>query len=309
MSGMALALFRKHPMKKLDAQLATLIARRETLDEHLRRAQVAADEARKALQGHYLDADLADSKASRALQVRVGETESTVSAIEAAIASLLSTIAETETKIAADRDAAARKVASDAIAADAKTVEAKLEPALAQMRELAAAFDKLAGTSFEAGAVGRFLLDASNQVEFACGAVLADAMASTHRIVAGEMRIPPAPEAPAPVAVIQRPETLTIFFIRPSKWIDADGNQRKTPAFFDIELPAEQARKALKLGAAVEVDNEIRRKQHGQHQATHPQSHLCVDIDNASDLTLAEPAPPTVFQHTTRPTYQARFTQ
>lgn len=305
-----MALFRKNPMKKLDPQLAALTVRRETLDEHLRRAQVSADEARQALQAHYLDADLTDSKASRALQSRVGETESTVNAIEAALASLLKSISELETQIAADRDTAARKVASDKVAIDAETVKTKLEPALAQMRELAAAFERLAPVSFESGAVGRFLLDAAVQTEFAAGAVLGDALASAHRIVSGDQRIPATPDVPALVEVLPpKPETKTIFFVRASKWVDADGNVRKSAAFFDCELPIALAKKALALQAAVEVTDPIRRKQHGQHAASHPQSHLCVDIDNASDLTLTEPAPPPKFEHVHRETYQARFTQ
>lgn len=294
----------------LDAQLAALVARQAKLFEHLRVAQIARDNAVEDRRRHLIDGDLEDSETAGRLQARVSEGESAVSGIEAAVASLATTISELETKIAADRDAAARKIASDAIAADVKVVETKLEPALALMRELAAAFEKLAPTSFESGAVGRFLFDASNQVEFACGAVLADAMASTHRIVSGDQRIPAAPEAPASVAALPpRPETLTVFFTRPSKWVDLDGNLRKSPAWFDVELPIALAKKALKLGAAVEVTDPVRRKHHGQHEATHPKSHLCVDIDNASDLTLTEPAPPPKFEHVHRETYHARFTQ
>jgi hypothetical protein len=103
------------------------------------------------------------------------------------------------------------------------------------------------------------------------------------------------------------PQTKLVFLVRASKWLDHDGNQRKSAAYFDATMPVATAAKAIKLGAAVELTDAQRRLHGGKHEASHPPLHRCVDIDNAISLELHEAAPDPVFISTSRTPYKASF--
>ena len=115
----------------------------------------------------------------------------------------------------------------------------------------------------------------------------------------------PSTDAIVPVKPPAPPTTMSVFLVRHS---NNDGNQRKSCAFVDIEVPLAVGERALRVGAAVAMNDPARKAQHGRHQLSHPQPHTCVDLDIAEDLELTEPAPAPVFRHVHRASYKASFT-
>jgi hypothetical protein len=56
-----------------------------------------------------------------------------------------------------------------------------------------------------------------------------------------------------------------IFCTRAVKWRDLSGSQRASAKFFDIEVPNDTATHALAIGAAVRVDDPLRRENNGRY--------------------------------------------
>lgn len=175
-------------MQQLQSQLTAAVLRRDKLREHLRAARTACDIATKDRQAHLLDGDLADRKAASALQARVGETESTVSGIEAALTVLEGNIDGIEQKIQDERARLERKAAAAALANYVAAVEKIIEPCLESMRALAGAVERLG--PYEPVAVASFLHRTSGEVETAVSMLLVDAARSIPAIEIGTLPIP-----------------------------------------------------------------------------------------------------------------------
>lgn len=106
-------------MEKLEAELASLRARAETLNSRHAAADAESFDAKSKLQRHHLEADLnADDKARTKLEAAVAACAMTRDGYADALAEVQTKIADAEQKLAAERSAVERKVASEKLARD-----------------------------------------------------------------------------------------------------------------------------------------------------------------------------------------------
>jgi hypothetical protein len=101
-----------------------------------------------------------------------------------------------------------------------------------------------------------------------------------NKLAKAEMPVP----APPPAKVAPKvPEQLTrVFATRAVRWRDADGSERCSGKFLDIDISAAQAERALASGAALPLDHPERKRNLGSWPG-HVSINNCYDLDAAPD--------------------------
>ncbi|OJY10334.1 MAG: hypothetical protein BGP05_21945 [Rhizobiales bacterium 62-47] len=100
----------------------------------------------------------------------------------------------------------------------------------------------------------------------------------------------PRPEREAQPTRHVPPATTRVFTTRPIKWLDANGDLRIQPEFFDIDLPPDIAARAIELDAAVPIDHPRRRQMLGHGRVYRPDPARCVSLIEG-DTTQPQPRP------------------
>jgi hypothetical protein len=279
--GMAISFLRKSPMEKLDAELAALRARAETLHSRHAAAEAAFVDAETKLQRHLLEADLDDDKVRAKLEVAVAACALTRDNFAKALAAQQVKVADAEQRQAAERAAVERKAASEKLARDLDAVERTLPSYLDAARAFTKALDEL-HHHFESSQMSAFISNAASQVEVAGAFALQELRANVRAIADGTMPMPPAKEVPAPVVVPEpAPEIRRVFALRQIKWKDAAGRQQYGQQYEDADLPLATAEMALRHGAVTRLDDDRRKQLRGARGGQHvnPNAVDLLDLD------------------------------
>ena len=250
-------------MGKITGSLGSLKDRQARLASQRDAAKTALEKAKAARQHHLLEGDVSDAKTSTALQAKVTVAESELAGLDEALAEQARRVADTERALADEQTQATRKAASEALQRDVDAIEAQLAPWLTSTRQLASVLAKYETFRFEAGSIGKYLLNASNEIEIALSVTIPDLKGGVAAVLEGR-EAPPSQPAPVIKFVPPKPPpTKTIFFTRASKWTDASGKLHVIQKFSDAILPPELAAHALKVGAAVELNSPLRKQNIG----------------------------------------------
>lgn len=267
-------------MEKIEAELASLRARAETLNSRHAAADAEFLDAKSKLQRHHLEADLnADDKARAKLETAVAACAVTRDGYTDALSQVQTKIADIEQELAAERAVVARKAASEALAGDLDAVERALPDYLATGKRFADALEKL-HFHHESGAMARFVGNTASQVEVAAGFALIELRGMVDAIGDGVVPIP----AAKPVASVPVPEpalpTMTVFMMKSAKYRDHDGRSRFAGQFEDVLMPVATAQRALRLGVAVPVTDPKRARLRGSRGGDFdPRARDVVDLD------------------------------
>jgi hypothetical protein len=243
-------------------------------------AKSALEEAAAARQRHHLEGDLEDGKTSAKLQAQVDSAASVLRGLEDAVAALTPQLAEVEQQLADEQQRAECKAASGKLDLEVAAIEGKLAPWLAATRELAGLWEKLAVLRFEAGAIARYLTNAAGEAEVAANVTLVDLHGAVKAIADGREAVP----RPLPVLIVApalpAPKLETVFTLQLGMFVDVTGTVRRVPRYTFVELTAEQAKHALRMGGICDKDDprirELRKKIATQEL---PEPHLCANWD------------------------------
>jgi hypothetical protein len=297
-------IFGRHPMKKLEQTAADLRVRAERLAAKRTAAQAELDRAIAARQSYAIEGDLEDGAAAdRAiskLQSGVDAAASTLAGFDSAITTITAQVAEAERALLDERQSVARTAASEKLAREIAVIEAQVGPWLYSTRSLAANLQKLSIVRFDPGALGNFVLNAANEAELAFAVTIGDLHGAVAAIAEGREPIPaepvmiePAPAMPAP------PPTVRLFLMRDVCWTEED-HVRIGRRYSDCDLPAERARRALKSGAAVPMEDPKRKALRGQIGASQapriPTASECESLDPPVPSGVVEPTLHSAFE-------------
>jgi hypothetical protein len=256
---------KKSPMQKLEAELASLRARAETLSNRHAAADAAFVDAKSKLRRHHLEADLdADEKAGAKLEAAVAACALTRDSFADAIGDVRKMIANIEQQIADERAAAHRKAASEELARNLDEIERALPDYLAVARRFADALEGVAHFHWETGEMVKFVRSGQAEVEIAAAMALQELRGMVTAIFDGAAPIPPRkPEPEQPVVAVEPvPETRTVFMMKTAKY-RSDGKTRYAGQYDDCSMPPAVAQKAIRCGAAVSITDERRRHLRG----------------------------------------------
>jgi hypothetical protein len=272
--------FRKNPMQKLEATVASLAKRDEQLAAKRVTAQNVLEKAIKARQEALLSGDLDDQRALDKLQGVVDSATSALSGIDDALGLLAQQKAEAEAGLAAERDRAERVKVSDEINAAVSDIEKRVEPTLSTMRGIAEKLMALDHLSFEVGQLGRHLSGVAGEAEIAFAFVVPDVRRLSDAVKDGSAAIQRRPKAVEPVPADPVPPTMTVFMLRSANYRDHDGRTRFAGQYEDAMMPVPTAQRALRHGVAVSVADPRRAQLRGARGGDfNPLAPDVVDLD------------------------------
>ena len=272
---------RKTMIEKLEADLAALRARAESLSGRHTAADAAFLGAKSNLQRYHLEADLdADDRARAKLEAAVAACAVTRDGYADAFGEVQAKIADTEQKITTERALVQRKAASEKLARDLDEVERVLPDYLGAARRLVGAVEAI-HFHYEANEMARFVGNTTTQVEVAAGFAVAELRAMAGSILMGAAPIPSPKPKPEPVAVIEPPPpTMQVFMLRSAKYRDDDGRTRFAGQFEDAMMPVSTAQRALRHGVAVSLADPRRAQLRGSRGGDfNPSATDVVDLD------------------------------
>jgi hypothetical protein len=277
-----MALFSKNPDKTLVSDRDAAKSNHDRLAARLTDAEANVIACKTASQTAALDGDdgsldLAETAERAALhrltslRAAHGEAGKVLTALETQIAET------TDKKVRTATAAATDELAAELIEAGAGY--------LASTALFNAVCARVKAVTMEAN--GLELFTASSQIEVSAAIpVVVECLrqhgrAVLNRLAPAEMPKPePAPVKPVPVPAAKAPPVVTVFATKPLKWRNADGKQRSCGKCVDIDLPPETAERALACGAAVPLDNPLRKENLGQWPG-HFSLAQCFDLDAA----------------------------
>jgi hypothetical protein len=214
-----------------------------------------------------------------------------ISAAQIRIHSLSATLTETDQQILQlenDLTVAANMKHREATALEVEKIAEGFASAAADV------VTSLAALALQAESMARFLPDAAGLHSFAVRAkaelpgsiewltMLIRAYADD--VLAGHAKATlPQVEAAAPP-----PPTQRAFSVKPIKWTDASGTVQTQHAFFEVQLPPVVATRALRKGACVGMDHELRKREHGfGSKKAKPDPADCIDLE--SEVVAPDP--------------------
>jgi hypothetical protein len=272
--------FRKNPMQKIEATVASLAKRGNQLAVKRVTAQNALETAVKARQEALLSGDLDDQRALDKLQGTVDSAKSAMEGIDDAIALLTREKSEADSQLVEERDRAERMKVSDEINVAVSNIEKRVEPTLAAMREIAEKLMALDHLSFEVGQLGRHLSGVAGEAEIAFAFVVPDVRRMADAVKDGSAAIPRRPKAVEPVPADPVPPTMTVFMLRSANYRDHDDRKRFAGQYEDAIMPVPTAQRALRLGVAVSVADPRRAQLRGARGSDYrPLAPDVVDLD------------------------------
>jgi hypothetical protein len=287
-----LGLGKSDPAKDVQSKLDDARDRRA---KHVARRDAAVElvgERREELQ--QAAASAAPDAALDKAEGKLAAAERRVETLEKAIADCDREIADYETKLAAivdgnQRSETARKL--EALVADIVECEAKFYTICEKLNGLAA----VAATVVpEAAGIDIYLKGTRAELPAAWELVVSVLRGRARGVLAGhgpaELLQHPA-AAPAPI-VTAHPQTASVFVTKPVKWLDERGQLRTAPAWFDAMLPADLAKTAIALGAAISPQHEIAKSsQNARRDFIMPDPAKCIALNDTGEPAPAETAP------------------
>jgi hypothetical protein len=300
-------------MAKVVGGLDALRVKQTSLVSQRDAAEVSLAKARTALQVYLLSDNDGDDRAVAALQTKVDSAASLLASLDTAIKTQGERVADAERQKADEQNQAARKAASEAIAADVAKIESQIAPWLASTRKLATDLDKYGSFRFEAGGIAKYLANAAVEIELALSVSIPDLKSGVIAVLEGRERIPEQPAtvtklaAPAPA-----PTTELLFLTHSLGWFDAEGRKYRAPAMHDANLPLQLVGKARQLGAAHDLNSDVRRKNHGSKTSAPPEWAHCKFLnDDPKAKTDVEPIVHSAFERhpNVRPAYSGTMRQ
>ena len=288
-------------MSKIAIGLDGLRDRSARLQSQQRAAVLALEKAKASLQSHLLDGD-DDAKVTAALQSKVDSAASLLGSLDDAVKVQAERVADAERQIADEKTQASRKAASEKIAADATNYEKQNVQWLATSRTFAKDLQKFSTFRSEIGAISNFITNAANEVESAMAVTIPDLRDAAKAVLEGREKPPVPPAAVVKIVPPKPPPTETVFFLRASKWTDAEGKLRLIQKFNDAALPPALAAHAIKTGAAVEWYSPLRKQNLGTWNGRPFHAEHCFALDAASETR--EPITHSAFEpHPSRPNH------
>ena len=270
-------------MAKISESLGSLKDRSARLTSQRATAMTSLEKAKVAMQTHLLEGDADDTKALAALQAKVNDAFSLLASLDAAIAEQARRVDAAESELADERTKVTRKTASEALARDVDSIEAQLAPWLASTRQLASALAKYETFRFECGSIPKFMTNAAAEVELALSVTIPDLKGGIVAVLEGR-EVPPSQPAPILKVVAPKPPpTKTAFFLRASKWTDDKGKLHLIQKYDDATLPLALAAHAIKVGAAVEMTDPVRKPNVGSWNGRPFHAEHCFALDAASE--------------------------
>jgi hypothetical protein len=251
--------FFPNPEKAAEKKFADTRASRDALAVRLTAAQDAVASAHATL--HQLavegavDATLADGEA------KLRDTERRVATLTPALVEidkLLATLEAERAEMLDKKTRTATALATNALADELVEVAAGYHASTSALAEVAT---RALAVTMEANGLAVFT--ASSLIEVAAAIpVVAEVLRQHARAVTNNLApaaMPkPAPQPVKPVPLVKEPLTL-IFSTRAIRWKDHAGFDRCSSKFLDCELPASTAAHALKIGAALRLDDPARK--------------------------------------------------
>jgi hypothetical protein len=229
---------------------------------------------------HHLAADKMVAVRIRSL----ADVEKEVAACEVTVAKI------TDDKLRAET-AAAETALVDRWAVVAATVDA----AIAQLVDIS---HGTAPIILDANGLQAFAQDCRTQIPPAIAVIVTGLKAHAAAVLAGTAKASlMTPDVPAPKQkVVPAPPTETVFFLRASKWTDANG-LHLIQKFTDATLPPALARHAVKVGAAVERTDPCRKQTLGSWSGRQFHAEHCFALDVASATGNITPIKPMFEKH------------
>jgi hypothetical protein len=301
-------------MEKLQTKLAELTARAKALDTKRAEAQTRLDRAVEAAARHKLEGDLENVQVETKLQSTIDSATSALSGFGGPMATLAKSIAEIETKLGAEKIAAACQAGSKKVNAKTDQFENYLGPWLELTRKLAAAAADVGPEHFEANQIGGYLRNCASEIEAAGIATIGSLRSYAAGIISGQFPIPQEPGVtqPAKPTPTPAPTTALMFLTQSLAWYDDKGAKYRAPATHDCELPLTLIAKARQLGAAHDLNSDVRRKNHGIKTSAPPEWAHCKWLnDDPKAKTDVEPILHSAFEKhpNVRPAYTGTMRQ
>jgi small-conductance mechanosensitive channel len=272
----------KNIMAKISGGVDVLRDRQARLTSQRDAAKAALEKAKAARQFHLLEGDVADTKTAAALQAKVSAAESELAGLDEALTEQARRVADAERQLADEQTKAARKAASEVLEREVEAIEKMTASWLITTRQLSTALAKYETFRFEAGSISKYLANASNEVEFALSVTIPDLRGGVIAVLEGREAPPSQPAPILKIAAPAPPPTKTVFVTRAVKWTSSDGKLHLVQRFTDTALPPELAAHALKVGAAVELNNLLRRQNLGTWSEKQLHAEHCFALDEAS---------------------------
>ena len=274
-------------MSKITSSLGSLKDRSARLTSQRDAANTALEKAKAFRHQNFLQGDVNDTKTAAALQAKVSDAESKLAGLDDAVKAQAERVAEAERQLTDEATKSARKAASEALARDVAAIEAQLAPWLASTRQLASALAKYETFRFECGSIGKYLLNASNEIEIALSVTIPDLKGGIVAVLEGHEA---APSQPAPILKVVAPKpppTEILFFLRHAKYTDASGAVKCLGKMREHILPPHLAQKALKSGAAIPLTDPRVRTLKGNWGMIIPGPDQCEALDATPDSRVA----------------------
>jgi hypothetical protein len=277
----------------LEKQLSNAVSARDKLRTRLAEAEAAIIERQAAAEQAALDG--ADDNALTGAENKLRAAQDRGVTLRAALTKSEALVARLEHERAKQADAAQREKTGSEVELLARAVieaAGELTAAAATMADLAA---RAAVAVPEARGLEQFV--GACRVEVPAAADLIARLLRTHA-AAVLARTAPAVLAKPPEPIVEplkeKPPTVTLFALRPVRWIAADGAPCIAQKFTDAELTPSAASRGLACGALVPLDSPLRRQNHGTVEG-HPRADLAFDLD-AAPVRTAEPTLHSAFE-------------
>lgn len=269
--------------EQLEADLASLRARAETLRSRHTAAEAAFADADAKLQRHLLEGDIdADDRVRAKLEAALASSVLTRDNFAKALAAQQAKITDAEGQLAAERAAAERKAASEALARNLDAVEKALPVYLDAARGLAVSLEAV-HFHYEATELSRFIGNCASQAEIAAAFSLQELRGMVNGIANGSVPAPPKPQTAAPIATPEpAPPTQVVFMIKSARFRDHENRKTFAGQYTDAIMPVTVAEKAKRLGVAVPVTDARRATSLGSRGGDYRSDAVdVVDIDEA----------------------------
>jgi hypothetical protein len=276
-----MAFFKEAPIKGITRDRDTAKANRDRLAVRLGEAEQAVITSKSATQRAALDGDDAALDTAETAERGALHRLSTIRAAHEAAGKLLALLESQLATMAEDKMRSATNAASLALADELISAGAAYDASTALLAEVCTR--ALAVTS-EANGLAVFtsssLVEVRAAVEVVAGELRQHGRAVLNKLAKAEMPKPAAPAAK--VVPLAKDPLVRVFATRAVRWRDADGAERCSGKFLDIDISAAQAKSALASGAALPISDPARKANLGSWPG-HVSLNACYDLDAAAE--------------------------
>jgi hypothetical protein len=273
---------KRTPMQKFQSDLDKLVTRRDALVAKQAGAQAALDRALEARQRHMIEGDISDDATAAKRQAAVDSATSALAGFALALTRMADDIGQVETALDTAKQEVARETGAKKLQEEVDAVELMLGPWLELTRTFAATFATLGDQHHEGALITAYLRNAASEIEAATTVSTNELYGRVNQIRDGSFAIPKPPNVPVaivPIAAPPKPPTQQVFLLHPATWREADGTQRISAKWVDVDLPIAAAEFALLAEIGIDPADPITRQGRGK-AGRFPESSWLNDLDN-----------------------------